>query len=177
MNETVDEERLQTLADEMREKAVHMGLSFWDAEDLVQDTFSRFYLKRYHCRALPLRQQEVVLGQLFRAEWVKRQKDREKRKEKLVKDPAVFDFCRKSEAEESSQEAGCLHEEDMHTVLREIFRMKRTMRDVLELTALFGLRGEEAGRILGISDEVYKKRLLRARKELRARLHTQGIQF
>ena len=55
--------------------------------------------------------------------------------------------------------------------------MKRTMRDVLELTALFGLRGEEAGRILGISDEVYKKRLLRARKELRARLHTQGIQF
>ncbi len=175
MKTTTDDERLEKVSENLRQKGIQMGLSCWDAEDLVQDTFSRFYNRRYHYRGLPQDEQEALINKIFRTEWARRLRAAGREREELVRDPEELASLSESSGDSCPVEKYCLSDRDTYIILKEMFRMKKPMRDVLEITAFLGVGGKEGGRVLGISGDVFRKRLSRARKELRLRLAEQGI--
>ena len=172
---TNGEKQLESIGMNMYERAIRMGIPAWDAEDLVQEAFVRFYAGRFQKEVLPPKQQKTALEQFFLSGWTRWLRDRRQERENLTAHPENLCSDRELPEERCLRLDEKAETQDIYVILKELFRMKKQMRDVLELTALFKFSEEETCRILGISPEDLHKRLKSARQELRFRLRIRGI--
>ena len=176
MKMTVNEHRFGKMAAYLQRQAVQLGMTSWDAEDLVQETFSVFFRNWYRYRRMSRDQREKNLQRIFRAEYVRRMHTVGMNCEEPVKDPEFFLRSSESPPKGFSVEEYAESNQNLRIILKELFRLKKNMRDVLEVAVFTDVPAEEAGKLLGLTEKAYLRRLDRARGELRLRLLARGIE-